>query len=82
MVGWCDGAGKTSSAGASSILITVWQGPIALAVGAGVGGLDIFILINPFPSLFLSFGDGPISTEILSQRVVKPKTNQPTNKCI
>ena len=33
------------------------QGPIALAVGAGGGGLDIFTLIYPFS---LSLGDGPI----------------------
>ena len=32
-------------------------------------------------SFFLSLGDGPIYTEILSQRVVKPKTtNQPNIK--
>ena len=31
-------------------LITVGQGPIALAVGAGGGGLDIFTLIYPFSS--------------------------------
>ena len=31
-----------------TILITVGQGPIALAVGAGGGGLDIFTLIYPF----------------------------------
>ena len=30
----------------------------------------------------LSLGDGPILTEILSQRAVKPKsTNQPANRC-
>ena len=60
------------------ILITVGQGPIALAVGAGGGGLDISI-IYPFSSLSLSMGDGPIYTEILSQRAVEPgATNQPT----
>ena len=33
-----------------------------------------------FLSFSLSLGDGPIWTEILSQRAVKPKTtNQPTN---
>ena len=32
-------------------LITVGQGPIALAVGAGGGGLDIFTLIYPFSHL-------------------------------
>ena len=40
-------------------LITVGQGPIALAVGAG-GGLDIFTLICPFFTFSLSLGDGPI----------------------
>ena len=33
-----------------TILITVGQGTIALAVGAGGGGLDIFTLIYPFSS--------------------------------
>ena len=33
------------------------QGPIALADGAGGGGLGIFSLIYPFS---LSLGDGPI----------------------
>ena len=60
--------------GRPTILITVGQEPIALAVGAGWGGLDIFTLIYPFSSLSLSLGDGPIWTEILSQRAVKPKT--------
>ena len=39
--------------GHPTILITVGQGPIALAVGAGGGGLDIFTLVSPFsPSLW------------------------------
>ena len=46
--------------GRPTILITVGQGPIALAVGAGGGSLDIFTLIYPFFSVFLSLGDGPI----------------------
>ena len=37
--------------GVLPILITVGQVPIALAVGAGGDGLDIFILIYPFSSL-------------------------------
>ena len=41
-----------------TILITVGQGPIALAGGGG--GLDIFTLIYPFFSFSLSLGDGPI----------------------
>ena len=72
--------GKLPVPGRPTILITVGQGPIALAIGAGGGGLDIFTLIYPFFSFSLSLGDGPIWTEILSQRAVKPKTtNQPTN---
>ena len=37
--------------GGPTILITVGQGPTALAVGAGVGCLDIFTFIYPFSSL-------------------------------
>ena len=61
--GWSDGAmvlGKLPVPGRPTILITVGQGPIALAVGAGGGGLDIFTLIHPFSSFSLSLGDGPI----------------------
>ena len=70
--------GKLPVPGRPTISITVGQGPVALAVGAGGGGLDIFTLIYPFSSFSHSLGDGPIETEILSQRAVKPKTtNQP-----
>ena len=58
------------------------QGPISLAVGAGGGWFGHFFSPLSFVSSFsLSLGDGPIKTEILSQRAVKPKqpTNQPTN---
>ena len=50
-----------------------------LAVGAGGGCLDIFSLVYYFSFFFsLSLGDGPIQTEIQSQRAFKPKlTNQP-----
>ena len=61
--GWSGGAmvlGKLSVPGCPTILITIGQGPIALAVGAGGGGLDIFTLIYPFLSFSLSLGDGPI----------------------
>ena len=72
--------GKLPVPGRPTIWITVGRGPIALAVGADGGGLDIFTLICPFSSFSLSLGDGPILTEILSQRAVKPKTtNQQTN---
>ena len=46
--------GKLPVLGRPTILITVGQGPLALAVGAGGGCLDIFTLIYPFslsPSL-------------------------------
>ena len=52
--GWSGGAkvlGKLPVPGRPTILITVGQGPTALAVGAGGGGLDIFTLIYPFSSL-------------------------------
>ena len=68
--------GKLPVPGRPTILITVGQGPIALAVGTGGGGLDIFTLIYPFSSFSLSLGDGPILTEILSQRAVKQTNNQ------
>ena len=52
--GWSGGAkvlGKLPVPGRPTILITVGQGPTALAVGAGGGCLDIFTLICPFSSL-------------------------------
>ena len=62
-----------------TIWITVGQGPTALAVGAGGGLFGHFYSHLSFLSSFsLSLGDGPIQTEILSQRAVKHKTtNQP-----
>ena len=62
--GWSAGAmvlGKLPVPGHPTIWITVGQGPIAPAVGAGGSCLDIFTLIYPFFSSFLlSLGDGPI----------------------
>ena len=43
--------GKLPVLGRPTILITVGQGPTALAVGAGGGCLDIFTLIYPSSSL-------------------------------
>ena len=54
MRGWSGGAkvlGKLPVPGRPTILITVGQGPTALAVGAGGGCLDIFTLTYPFSSL-------------------------------
>ena len=50
--------GKLPVPGRPTIWIIVGQGPNALAVGAGVGCLDIFTLLYPFLSLSLSLGDG------------------------
>ena len=52
--------GQLPVPGRPTILITAGQGPIALAEGAGGGGLDIFSLIYPFSSSSLSLGGGPI----------------------
>ena len=43
--------GKLSVPGRPTILMTVGQGPIALAVGAGGGCLDIFTLLYHFSPL-------------------------------
>ena len=40
--------------GQPTVLITVGQWPVALAVGTGGGSLDIFTLIYPFSSFSLS----------------------------
>ena len=76
MVRWC--WVNFQCRGVLLIWIIVGQGPIALAVGAGWGCLDIFKFVYLFSFLSPSFGDGPISTE-MSQRAVKPPkklTNQ------
>ena len=52
--------GKLPVPGRPTTLITVGQGPIVLAVGAGGVGMDIFTLIYPFSSFSLSLGNGPI----------------------
>ena len=49
VVGWCNGAGQCR--GVLLIWIIVRQGPTALAVGAGGGGLDIFSLNYHFSLL-------------------------------
>ena len=45
------GLGKLPVLGRPTIWMIVGQGPIALAVGAGGGCLDIFTLLNLFSSL-------------------------------
>ena len=64
-----------------TILITVGQGPIALAVGAGGGGLDIFTLIYPFSSLSPSLWEtARYRLKYCLKGPLNPKqpTNQPT----
>ena len=68
--------GKLSVPGRPTNWRKVGQGPIALAVGAGGGCLDNFSVGYLSSFLSPSLGDGPIQTEILSQRAVKAK---PTN---
>ena len=73
--------GKLPVPGRPTILITVGQGPIALAVGAGGGGLDILLssILSPLsPSLWETARyrlkyclKGPLNP--------KQPTNQPTN---
>ena len=43
--------GKLPVPGRPTVWITVWQGPTALAVGAGGGCLDIFTLVYHFSPL-------------------------------
>ena len=62
--GWSGGAkvlGKLPVPGVLLLWIIVGQGPIALAVGAGGGCLDIFSShLSLLFSFTLSLGDGPI----------------------
>ena len=59
MVGWCDGAGLTSSIGASYNLDTVGQGPTALVVGAGGGLFGHFYSHLSFLLFLTLFGRRP-----------------------
>ena len=57
IVGWSGSAmalGNLSVPGRPTIWMVVGQGPTALAVGAGVGCLDILTLIYPFSPLYPS----------------------------
>ena len=73
--------GKLPVPGCPTILITVGQGPIALAVGAGGGGLDIFTLINPFSPLSPSLWDtARYRMKYCLKGLLNPK--QPTTNCI
>ena len=75
VVGWCDGAGLTSSIGASYNLDN--SGARAYCARSR-GGWRLFghfySHLSILSSFSLSLGDDPIQTEILSQRAVNPKT--------
>ena len=70
--------GKLPVPGRPTILITVGQGPTALAVGAGGGGLDIFTLIYPFSSFSLSLETARYRLKYCLKGPLNPK--QPTNQ--
>ena len=84
--GWSGGAkvlGKLPVPGRPTILITLGQGPIALAVGAGGGCLDIFTLIYPFSSLSPSLWEtARYRLKYCLKGPLNPNqpTNQPTNQ--
>ena len=67
--------GKLPVPGRPIIWMIVGQEPILLGVGAVLGLFGHFYSPLSFLSSFSrSLGDGPIYTEILSQRAAKPKT--------
>ena len=76
--------GKLSVLGRPTNLDTCYsrQGPMALAVAAGRGCLDIFSFLYLLSFLSPSLGDGPIKTEILSQWAVNPKTTNKPNPVV
>ena len=73
--------GKLPVPGRPTILITVGQGPIALAVGAGGACLDIFTLLCPFSPLSPSLWEtARYRLKYCLKGPLNPKqpTNQPT----
>ena len=83
--GWSGGAkvlGNLPVPGRPAILITVGQGPTALAVGADGGCLDIFTLIYPFSPLPPSLWEtARYRLKYCLKGPLNPKqpTNQPTS---
>ena len=68
--------------GRPTIWITVGQGPISLAVGAGGGGLDIFTPVYPFSPLSPSLWEtARYRLKYCLKEPLNPKqpTNQPSN---
>ena len=64
--------------GRPTILITVGQGPTALAVGAGEGCLDIFTLICPFSPLLPLWETARYRLKYCVKGPLNPR--QPTNQ--
>ena len=82
--GWSGGAmvlGKLPVPGRPTLWMTVGQGPIALAVGAGGGGLDIFTLIYLISSLSPSLWEtARYRLKYCLKGPLNPK--QPTNQIV
>ena len=72
--------GQLPVPGRPTILITVGQGPIALAVGAGGGGLVIFTLIYPFSSSPSLWETARYRLKYCLKGPLNPK--QPTNQSV
>ena len=71
--------GKLPVPGRPTVWMIVGQGPIALAVGAGGGCLDMFTLLYPFSHLLpLSGGTVRYRLKYCLKRPKSPK--QPTQK--
>ena len=72
--------GKLLVPGRPTLWIRVGQGPIALAVGAGGGCLEIFIRIHPFSSLSPSYWEtARYRLKYCLKEPLNPKQpNQPT----
>ena len=74
--------GKLPVPGRPTIWIIVGQGPAALAVGAGGGCMDVFILIYPFSSLSPSLWEtARYGLKYCLKGPLNPKqpTNQPSH---
>ena len=74
--------GKLPVPGRPTMWITVGQGPTVLAVGAGGGALDIFILIFPFSPLSPSLWETAqyrLKYSLKGPLNPKQPTNQPSN---